>query len=94
MTMAVENMKHLAVAGIAFLVLAGPALAADIVNGDAEPRTVTVMSAGRVSTRTLDPGEHADICQNGCIVSFPDGGQMALSGMESVRITNGSGHLD
>jgi hypothetical protein len=52
------------------------------------------MEAGRVSERTVDPGEHADLCQNGCIVAFPDGSQMALSGMESVEIRNGAGHLN
>jgi hypothetical protein len=72
----------------------GPTIAADIANGDAQRQTITIMEAGRVSERTLDPGEHADLCQNGCIVAFPDGSQMALSGMESVEIRNGAGHLN
>ena len=86
-------MKRIFASALLVLFTVGPALAADIVNRDAQRQTFTVMEAGRVSERTIDPGEHADVCQNGCIVTFPDGGQMALSGMESVEITNGSGHL-
>jgi hypothetical protein len=87
-------MKRLIASALLTFTVAGPAFAADITNGDAERQTITVMEAGRVSERTLDPGEQIDVCQNGCIVSFPDGSQMALSGMESVEIKNGAGHLD
>jgi hypothetical protein len=80
--------------GAALVLSAFPALAADIVNGDAGRQAVTIMEAGRTFELALDPGEHADICTNGCIVSFPDGSQMALSGMETVEIRNGAGHLD
>jgi hypothetical protein len=87
-------MTRLIASTLLVLSAAGPALAVDIVNGDTQRQTITIMEAGRVSERTLDPGEHADVCQNGCIVSFSDGSQMALSGMESVEIKNGAGHLD
>jgi hypothetical protein len=87
-------MKRLIASALLVSATAGPALAVDIVNGDAQRQTITIMEAGRVSERALEPGEHADLCQNGCIVSFPDGSQMALSGMESVEIKNGAGHLD
>jgi hypothetical protein len=87
-------MKRLIASALLTSSVAGPVFAADITNGDAQRQTITIMEAGRVSDKTLDPGEHADICQNGCIVSFPDGSQIALSGMESVEIRNGAGHLD
>ncbi|MDN5928397.1 MAG: hypothetical protein L0I29_15100 [Hyphomicrobiales bacterium] len=87
-------MKRLITSALLALSVAGPALAADITNGDAERQTITIMEAGGVSERSLDPGEQVDVCQNGCIVAFPDGSQMALSGMESVEIRNGAGHLD
>jgi hypothetical protein len=73
---------------------AGPAFAADIANGDAVEQTITIIEAGRFLARKLDPGEHVDVCPNGCIVSFPDGSQMALSGMETIVIRDGAGHLD
>jgi hypothetical protein len=87
-------MKRLIASALLTSSVAGLVFAADITNGDAQRQTITIMEAGRVSDKTLDPGEHVDICQNGCIVSFPDGSQIALSGMESVEIRNGAGHLD
>jgi hypothetical protein len=87
-------MKRLIAGAVFSLLAACPVLAADISNGDAGRQTVTIMEAGRTYQRTLDPGEHADVCPDGCIVVFPDGGQKALSGMESVEIRNGAGHLD
>ena len=87
-------MKRIFGSALFLLLAAGPAVAADIVNGDADRQTITIMEAGRTSQRTLDPGEHADVCPNGCIVSFPNGSEMALSGMENVEIRNGGGHLD
>ena len=67
-------MKRLIASAMLVLFTVGPAFTADIVNRDAQRQTFTVMEAGRVSERTLDPGEHADVCQNGCIITFPDGG--------------------
>jgi hypothetical protein len=87
-------MKRLIAGAVFSLLAACPVLAADISNGDAGRQTVTIMEAGRTYQRTLDPGEHADVCPDGCIVVFPDGSQKALSGMESVEIRNGAGHLD
>jgi hypothetical protein len=87
-------MKRLIASIVLVFSVAGPAFAADIANGDAVEQTITIIEAGRFVTRTLDPGEHADICPSGCIVSFPDGSQMALSGMETIEIRNGAGHFD
>lgn len=86
-------MRSLVVSVVLFSI-AGPVLAADISNGDAERQSITVMEAGRTYQRTLDPGEHADICPNGCMVVFPDGSEKALSGAETIEIRNGAGHLD
>ena len=87
-------MKRLVLSAVLVLSAAGPVLAADIVNNDAERQTITIMEAGRTSELKLDPGEHADICPDGCIVAFPDGSQQALSGAETIEIRNGAAHLD
>jgi hypothetical protein len=87
-------MKRLIAGAVFSLLAACPVLAADISNGDAERQSITVMEAGRTYQRMLDPGEHADICPNGCMVVFPDGSEKALSGAETIEIRNGAGHLD
>jgi hypothetical protein len=76
------------------LAVAGPGFCADISNADSTPQHVTIMEAGRTSNRTIDPGENVDVCPDGCIVVFPDGSEKALSGIESIEIRNGAGHLD
>jgi hypothetical protein len=87
-------MKRFIASAMFVLSIAGPASAADIANGDAVEQTIKIIEAGRFLERTLDPGEHADVCPDGCIVSFPNGSQMALSGMETIVIRDGAGHLD
>lgn len=89
-----EILKRAVVGASLACLAATPALAADISNGDAVRQTIGIMEAGHTARHTLDPGEHIDVCPNGCIVEFPDGGQIALSGAEMVEIRGGVGHLD
>ncbi len=86
-------MRRISITVSVLLLTGGPALAADVMNMDAESQTISVMEGASTTHITLAPGEHVDVCHDGCFILFPDGGQMALSGMESVEIKDGAGQL-
>lgn len=82
--------------GIVFLglmtgVVAGNA--ASVVNMDSEPRTIVVTDGSGQSEMVVAAGETIEFCQNGCFVTMPNGDRAALTGSETIEISNGVGRL-
>jgi hypothetical protein len=65
------------------------ALAATAVNNDNQPRTLIVTEGGGKSELSLAAGETVEFCSNGCFVTLPNGDLEALTGAETVTISNG-----
>jgi hypothetical protein len=63
--------------------------AATAVNNDKEPRTLIVTEGAGKSELSLAAGETVEFCPNGCFVTLPNGDLEALSGSETVTISNG-----
>jgi hypothetical protein len=72
------------------LVAAGQAsFAATAINKDNQPRTLIVTEGGGKSELSLAAGETVEFCASGCFVTLPNGDLEALTGSETVTISNG-----
>ena len=70
--------------------MAAAAHAASITNsGDAAVVLVVVEGGSRMEV-AVDPGATETICPGGCFVTLPNGDRLALTGGESVEISNGA----
>ena len=78
---------------LAVLASGQAALAATAVNNDNQPRTLVVTEGSGKSELALAGGETAEFCPDGCFVTLPNGDLEALSGSETVTITNGVGSI-
>jgi hypothetical protein len=77
------------VASIVIGVAIQPSFGATAVNNDNQPRTLMVTEGGGKSELALAAGETAEFCPNGCFVTLPNGDLEALTGSETVTISNG-----
>jgi hypothetical protein len=68
-------------------------MAASAVNLDSEPRTLIVTVGGSKCELTLAGGETVQFCSGGCFVTMPNGDREALSGAETIEISNGAGKI-
>ena len=82
-------MRKSLIAGLMFLAAGQAAFAATAVNNDKQPRTLMVTEGSGKSELSLAGGETAEFCPNGCFVTLPNGDLEALTGSETVTITNG-----
>lgn len=86
-------MNRFSLAFAALLSLQGAAMAASAVNLDSDPRTLIVTDGGSKSELTLAGGETVQFCPNGCFVTMPNGDREALSGAETIEISNGTARI-
>jgi hypothetical protein len=75
-------------------VTAVPASAASAVNRGTRPETIVVVAGSGRSDITLAPNQQVDFCPDGCIVTFANGQEEALTGAEFIEITDGKAHID
>lgn len=72
----------------AILAVSVPAHAASAVNMGSQSQTIVVNDGSGQSEISVAPGENVQFCQNGCLVILPDGEQQALTGAESITLTD------
>lgn len=84
----IAMMRFLLAAGTLVLV-GGTAFGATAVNRDAEPRTLIVTEGGNKTELALAAGETVEFCANGCFVTMPNGDREALTGSETIEISDG-----
>lgn len=77
------------VAILALVAAAASAQAASAVNRDSEPRTLIVTEGGSKSELAVGGNETVDFCPEGCFVTLPNGDIEALTGSETIEISNG-----
>jgi hypothetical protein len=77
------------IAAVALVATGQAALAATAVNNDNQPRTLIVTEGGGKTELSLAAGETVEFCSNGCFVTLPNGDLEALTGAETVTISNG-----
>jgi hypothetical protein len=77
------------IAAAALVAASQVSLAATAVNNDKEPRTLIVTEGGGKTELSLAAGETVEFCANGCFVTLPNGDLEALTGSETVTISNG-----
>ncbi|MBX3580737.1 MAG: hypothetical protein KF810_02420 [Rhizobiaceae bacterium] len=77
------------VATLALIAFAASAQAASAVNRDSEPRTLIVTEGGSKSELAVGGNETVDFCPAGCFVTLPNGDIEALTGSETIEISNG-----
>lgn len=77
------------IAAITLVAAGQTAVAATAVNNDKEPRTLIVTEGSSKSELSLAAGESVEFCSNGCFVTLPNGDLEALTGAETVTISNG-----
>jgi hypothetical protein len=77
------------IAAVALVATGQVALAATAVNNDNQPRTLIVTEGGGKTELSLAAGETVEFCSNGCFVTLPNGDLEALTGAETVTISNG-----
>ncbi|MAW85118.1 MAG: hypothetical protein CMJ42_01180 [Phyllobacteriaceae bacterium] len=82
-------MKKLIIATLLLAGTASPALAASLTNKDGDPRTLIVSEGASKSELSVAAGETVSICPNGCFLTLPNGDREALTGNETIEISNG-----
>lgn len=76
--------------GMAALVAAvNTAASATVVNNDGEQRSIIVTEGGDKTELSLAAGETVEFCADGCFVTLPNGDREALTGSETIEISNG-----
>jgi hypothetical protein len=70
-------------------VVAGPALAASVLNTGASAVTLVVVENGTRTEVLLDAGGEDTICTSGCFLTLPNGDRIGLAGGETVEIRDG-----
>lgn len=86
-------MKRVLLGFTLLLSVGGPCMAASAINLDNETRTITVAEGGSRSEISLRAGESAEFCPDGCFVTMPNGDREALTGVETIEISGGVGHV-
>ncbi|PZN52050.1 MAG: hypothetical protein DIU65_10415 [Proteobacteria bacterium] len=81
--------KYVAAAAVLFAGTQG-IHAATVVNNDNEPRTLIVTEGAGKSELSIAAGETTEFCLNGCFITLPNGDLEALTGAETVVISNGT----
>jgi len=79
--------KSLWLAALAVVLAAPGADAASVINKDATSQTIVVDDGSGRSEISIPAGASVDVCQDGCLITFPDGENQALTGAEIVEIT-------
>lgn len=79
--------KSLTFGVVVALLLATGADAASVINKDATSQTIVVDDGYGRSEISIPAGGSVDVCQNGCLITFPDGENQALTGAEIIEIT-------
>jgi hypothetical protein len=64
--------------------------AASVINKDTTSQTIVVEDGNGRSEISVPAGGNVDICPNGCLATFPDGENQALTGAEIIEITGKS----
>lgn len=82
-------LKHLVATVLLLAASAGSGVAASAVNLDSEPRTLIVTEGGTRTELALAGGETVEFCPSGCFVTMPNGDLEALTGSETIEISNG-----
>jgi hypothetical protein len=77
------------IAAIALVAANQISFAATAVNNDKEPRTLIVTEGSGKTELSLAAGETVEFCASGCFVTLPNGDLEALTGSETVTISNG-----
>ncbi|MCV0397881.1 MAG: hypothetical protein K5872_10260 [Rhizobiaceae bacterium] len=75
------------------LTSAGASLAASAINMDAESRTLLVTEGGSQRELVIAAGETVNFCPGGCFVTMPNGDREALTGAETIEISDGKGRI-
>ena len=65
------------------------AFSMSITNQDGEARKVVITENGVRSEHDIAAGDTAQICDQGCFITFPDGTLTAYKGGENIVIRNG-----
>ena len=86
-------LKHLVATLLLLAGSLGPGMAASAVNRDSEPRTLVVTEGGTRTELALAAGETVEFCPSGCFVTMPNGDLQALTGSETVEISNGMARI-
>lgn len=73
--------------------MSAPALSASAINLDKETRIIVVTERGTRNEVSIPAGQSVQICQSGCFVTMPDGDREALTGIETIEISNGKGRV-
>jgi hypothetical protein len=84
-------MKKFSVALVSMLFMSGAASAASVVNRDADAQTIVVTEGSDKTEMTIAAGESVEFCASGCFVTMPNGDRQALTGTETVEISDGAG---
>lgn len=78
---------------LALAVSTGGAMAASVVNRDAEPVSLVVTEGGTKAELSVAPGETVQFCNSGCFVTMPSGDREALTGGETLEISGGKAQI-
>jgi hypothetical protein len=87
------EMKKILVTLASLLGLSGSAYSASVINLDAEARTIIVTEGGSQSELAVAAGQTVEFCPSGCFVTMPNGDREALTGTETVEISEGKGRI-
>jgi hypothetical protein len=83
-------MKIFSATLIAMLAMTSIASAASVINRDGDPQTLIVTEGADKAELTVLPGETLEFCSGGCFVTLPNGDRQALTGSETVEISDGA----
>ncbi|MDH4412455.1 MAG: hypothetical protein QE484_04070 [Rhizobium sp.] len=71
------------------ILVAGPGLAASVVNTGSAAVVLVVVEDGTRTELSLDAGGSDTICSSGCFLTLPNGDRIGLAGGETVEIKDG-----
>ena len=71
------------------ILVAGPGVAASVVNTGASSVVLVVVEDGTRTEVSLDAGGSDTICAGGCFLTLPNGDRIGLAGDETVEIKDG-----
>ncbi|WP_157016136.1 hypothetical protein [Mesorhizobium xinjiangense] len=86
-------MNRIVLVLVSLLALNGAAFAARAINNDSEPRTLIVSEGGSRTELPIAAGETVEFCPSGCFVTMPNGDREALTGKETIEISNGKARI-
>lgn len=71
------------------VLVAGPGLAASVLNTGSSAVTLVVVEDGNRMEISVDAGGSDTICTSGCFLTLPNGDRIGLTGGETVEIKDG-----